>query len=218
MTIADRAVGEFEVAADAVVEGDAVALVSLLSANPELVRARSARKHRATLLHYVSANGVEDERQKTPGNIVAIAEMLLKAGAAVDAEADVYGGGATTLGLVATSYPPRVAGLQNALMEKLLEYGAALMSKNPAGRLDAQQTLGVLYLVTVNAAAIPRPNKPQRELGKAAAQALLEALPAYFEDSRRPAATNETEWRQSRRRLETAARGALKTLGAQPAL
>jgi len=102
--------------------------------------------------------------------------------------------------------------------DKVLEYGAALMSKNPAGRLDAQQTLGVLYLVTVNAAAIPRPNKPQRELGKAAAQALLEALPAYFEDSRRPAATNQTEWQQSRRRLESAARGALKTLGAQPAL
>jgi hypothetical protein len=101
--------------------------------------------------------------------------------------------------------------------DKVLEYGAALMSKNPAGSLDGPQTLGVLYLVTVNAAAIPHPNNPQRALGKAAAQAIIEALPDYFEDSRRPSATSESDWQQSRRRLEIAARGALKTLGAQPA-
>ncbi len=102
--------------------------------------------------------------------------------------------------------------------DRVLEYGAALMSKNPSGSLNDQQTLGVLYLVTVNAAAIPHPNNPQRALGKAAAQAMIEALPAYFEDSRRPAATSDADWRKSRRRLEIAARDALKALGAQPAL
>lgn len=101
--------------------------------------------------------------------------------------------------------------------DKVLEYGAALMSKNPAGSLDGQQTLGVLYLVTVNAAAIPHPNNPQRALGKAAAQAMLEALPAYFEESRRPAATSDADWQQSRRKLEIAARGAIKAFDAQPA-
>jgi hypothetical protein len=96
---------------------------------------------------------------------------------------------------------------------KVLEYGAALMSKNPAGRLDDQQTLGVLYLVTVNAATIPRPTDPQRALGKAAAQAMLEALPAYFAESRRPSGASESDWQQSRRKLELAARNALKALG-----
>jgi len=99
--------------------------------------------------------------------------------------------------------------------DKVLEYGAALMAKNLAGVFEDQQTLGVLYLVTVNAAAIPRPNNPQRALGKAAAQAMMETLPDYFEESRRPAATSEADWQKSRRRLETAARNALKALEAQ---
>ena len=37
---------------------------------PELIRQRSSREHRSTLLHYVSANGIEDFRQRTPPNIV----------------------------------------------------------------------------------------------------------------------------------------------------
>jgi hypothetical protein len=99
--------------------------------------------------------------------------------------------------------------------DKVLEYGATLMAKNLAGVFNDQQTLGLLYLVTVNAAAIPHPDNPQRTLGKAAAQAMMETLPAYFADGRRPSETSETDWRQSRRRLETAARDALKTLGTQ---
>jgi ankyrin repeat protein len=89
-----------------------------------LIRARSAREHRCTLLHYVSANGVEGYRQVTPKNAVRIAEILLDAGAAVDAEADMYGGRCTTLGLVATSVHPFVAGVQNPLLQLLLDRGA----------------------------------------------------------------------------------------------
>ena len=114
----------FEGAADAIVSGDLAALERLLAAHPGLVRARSSREHRATLLHYVSANGVENYRQTTPPNIVAIARRLLDAGAQVDAEADVYGGGASPLELVVTSSPPRDAGVQNALADLLLERGA----------------------------------------------------------------------------------------------
>src|SRR5262249_17647631 len=114
-------VSRFERAADAIVEGDAATLKRLLREEPELIRARSAREHRATLLHYVSANGVEGHRQKTPKNIVRITRILLEAGAEVDAEADVYGGGATTLGLAATSCHPEDAGVQIPLLEALLE-------------------------------------------------------------------------------------------------
>ena len=63
-----------KLAVDAVVTGDVAALERLLRENPELVRARSTREHRATLLHYVAANGVEDYRQKTPRNAVEIAK------------------------------------------------------------------------------------------------------------------------------------------------
>src|SRR5215472_14614209 len=66
----------FESAVDAIVSGDARTLAGLLREHPDLVRQRSTREHRATLLHYVSANGVEDYRQKTPKNVAEIARML----------------------------------------------------------------------------------------------------------------------------------------------
>jgi len=123
---ADSLASRFEFAADAVVAGDLNTLQRLLSENPELVRARSPREHSATLLHYVSANGVEGYRQKTPANIVQIAEALLAAGAEVDAKAFVYGGESTALSLTATSGHPQRAGVQNALLETLLRHGASI--------------------------------------------------------------------------------------------
>ena len=126
----DSPVSHFELAADAVVSGDLPTLQTLLREHPNLIRARSARRHQATLLHYVSANGVENYRQKTPANIIPIAAFLLHAGAEVDASADVYGG-STTLGLVATSSHPERAGVQTALLDLLLHYGASLNAPGP---------------------------------------------------------------------------------------
>lgn len=115
----------FEEAVDALVGGDLRKLQQMLTANPALVRARSGRKHRSTLLHYVGANGVEGFRQRTPPNAVAVASTLLDAGAKVDAAADMYGGNARTLGLVATSSHPKLAGVQDDLMELLITRGAS---------------------------------------------------------------------------------------------
>jgi hypothetical protein len=71
---------------------------------------RSQRTHQAPLLHYVAANGIKDFRQKTPRGIVEIANLLLEAGADVNAESNAYGGGCTALGLVATSVTLSVPG------------------------------------------------------------------------------------------------------------
>jgi hypothetical protein len=109
-------VARFEAAVDAIVAGDLKKLKRLLNQDPKLVHMRSAREHRSTLLHYVAANGVEGYRQKTPRNAVQIAELLLERGAEVNAEANLYGGGATPLGLVATSVHPFAAGVQNPLL------------------------------------------------------------------------------------------------------
>lgn len=117
---------DFEFAVEAVIAGDVKTLERMLREKPELIRERSERTHRATLLHYVGANGVEDYRQKTPANAVAVAKLLLGAGAEVDAAADMYGGGSTTLGLVASSCHPARAGLQPVLIETLLDAGAAI--------------------------------------------------------------------------------------------
>ena len=114
----------FEAAADAVVSGNLALLESMLRENPELIRARSARLHESTLLHYVSANGVEDFRQKSPENSVDVLKMLLSFGAAVDEENNP--GHGTTLGLVATSIHPAHAGVQIPLLEALLDAGASV--------------------------------------------------------------------------------------------
>lgn len=119
-------VSQFEAAVEAIVSGDSVLLEKLLRENPELVRARSEREHGSTLLHYVSANGIEDFRQKTPKNIVEIARLLLRAGADVNAESGAYGGRSTTLGLTATSCHPEDAGVQIPLLELLIEHGATI--------------------------------------------------------------------------------------------
>lgn len=121
-------VSNFEKAAEAIVSGDEATLRRLLREDPKLIRARSDREHRATLLHYVAANGVENYRQRTPANIVKIAGVLVSAGADLNAECDVYGGGATTLNLTATSVHPEAAGVQIELLSFLLAHGAQLRS------------------------------------------------------------------------------------------
>jgi ankyrin repeat protein len=119
-------VSEFESAADAVITGDTGALRQLLRGNPGLVRERSGQPHQATLLHYIAANGVEDERQKTPPNAVEIAKILLDAGSEADATAAMYGGRQTTMNMLVSSCHPAEAGVQVALVETLLDYGAAV--------------------------------------------------------------------------------------------
>jgi Ankyrin repeats (3 copies) len=121
---AGSAVSDFEQAADAIVSGDLASLRRLLRRNPALAQTRSAREHRSTLLHYVSANGVESYRQKTPPNIVEITNLLLASGAEVDASAEVYRGHITTLALAATSIHPERAGVQESLLQTLLDHGA----------------------------------------------------------------------------------------------
>ena len=124
----------FETAVDALMSGDEKTLARLLREQPDLARARSTREHHATLLIYTSANGVEGYRQKSPKNAPAIAEMLLAAGAEVDATAAVYGSECTTLGLVATSQPPSVAGVQIPIIDILLRHGARVQDPGLAGR------------------------------------------------------------------------------------
>jgi ankyrin repeat protein len=123
----DGAVLEFESAADAVIQGDLDTLRSLLHRNPQLAKARSTREHRATLLHYTSANGVEDFRQKSPPKAVEVAKLLLDSGAEVDATSSSYGEDSdTTLDMLVSSVHPANAGVQAPLVELLIDYGAAI--------------------------------------------------------------------------------------------
>jgi ankyrin repeat protein len=132
----DSPVARFEAAVEAVIDGRVDVLATLLRDHPELARARSSRVthfdppiHRATLLHYVAANGVEDYRQRTPPNAVDVATTLLRASAEVDALADMYSGQATTMSMLVSSGHPVKAGVQVALVETLIDFGAAVEAR-----------------------------------------------------------------------------------------
>jgi ankyrin repeat protein len=178
-------VSNFESAADAVVSGDIAKLKTLLRADPDLVRERSTRDHRSTLLHYVSANGVEDIRQKTPENIVEITKLLLDSGADVDAESDAYGK-STTLGLVATSIHPERAGVQNELMGLLLERGAVM--DRPGSIVNACLANGRRA-----AAEFLAQRGARLDLEGAAGLGRLDVVKSFFNDdgSLRPSATQK---------------------------
>jgi hypothetical protein len=124
----DNLADTFEAAVDALVDGMLAEFEALLRAHPELPHARSTRTHHATLLHYVAANGVEQQRQKSPANAVAISTVLLERGAEVDALSDTYAGGTTetTLNLLVSSVHPHEAGVQVPLVHTLLDHGAAI--------------------------------------------------------------------------------------------
>jgi len=188
LAAADSPVSKFELAADAIVEGDLKLLEKLLRENRELVRARSTREHRSTLLHYVSANGIEDFRQKTPQNSVDIAKLLLDAGADVNAESDAYGGRSTPLGLTATSCHPEAAGLSIPLMKLLISRGATLDS--PEGGSTA---VSCLRNGRGEAAKFLAARGARLDLEGAAGIGRLDIVASFFDDTGqlRPTATPE---------------------------
>lgn len=186
----DSAEAQFEAAADAIVTGDIEKLRRLLRSNPELVHRRSSREHRATLLHYVSANGVEGYRQKTPKNIVEITGVLLAAGPDVDAGADVYHGNCTPLGLVATSVHPQKAGVQQPLMQLLLDHGASMSAPGLAGR-DSPLVLACFHNGQPEAARFLAEHGAPLDLESAAGVGMLEVAQSFFDadGSLKPPAT-----------------------------
>ena len=149
----DRSVIQFETAVEAVISGDVATLGTMLREHPQLVRARSTRRHHATLLHYVAANGVEGGRQKTPHNAVEVAKILLESGADVDALADMYDQRCTTMSMLVSSAHPAKAGLQEALAELLLDYGAAFEGPGSKWQSALMTALSFGYLGTAQTLA-----------------------------------------------------------------
>jgi ankyrin repeat protein len=116
---------------------------------------------------------------------VEITNLLLDAGAEVDAESDAYGGGCTTLGLVATSVHPEKAGVQIALLRTLLDRGARLQHSSAGGNkhsivhgcLANGQPAAARFLAGLGAPL---------DLESAAALGRLDVLRPYFDESRAP--------------------------------
>ncbi len=174
---------QFERAVDAIVTGEAVLLERSLRENPELIRMRSPRTHHSTLLHYVGANGVEGWRQRTPKNAVQLAEILLDRGADIDAVADMYGGGCTTLGLIATSIHPKVAGVLRPLIDLFLARGARIDAPG-AGNAHALVN-GCLANGRPEAAEYLASRGAPLDLEGAAGVGRLELVESFFDDDGR---------------------------------
>jgi len=115
---------EFEEAVDAVISGNIGSLKSLLERESDLIHMRSSRAHRAMLIHYVAANGVEDERQRTPVNAVDVANVLIDAGAEIDATFLDGGSGTTPLVSLVTSFHPHKSGVAAELVSVFVNAGA----------------------------------------------------------------------------------------------
>lgn len=123
----DRSISvNFLQAVDQLVSGNLEELKSLVLENPNLLSMRSPFGHQSYLLHYVSANGVENWLQQVNPETVAITQFLLESGADADCTNRAYGGGenATTLNLVVSSYHPARARIQPALVDCLVAHGA----------------------------------------------------------------------------------------------
>ena len=162
----DGPVARFEAAVEAVIFGDVATLRSMLRDHPELIRERSTRRHHATLLFYVAANGVEHGRQKTPANAVDVAKALLDAGADVNALADMYDAKCATMSMLVSSCHPANAGVQVALAETLLDYGASIVEPGSRGQSSIITALAFGYLTTAEALARRAP--PSDNLSAAA--------------------------------------------------
>lgn len=172
----------FDAAARAVVDGDLETLRGLLAADAGLARARSNDAFRATLLHFVAANGVPDELQRTPPNAVEVCRALLAAGAEPDAVGAAYGGGSnrTPLALLVSSWHPFERGVQAELVHALAAGGARVDGLEDDG---APLATALVFGYTAAAEALVAAGARVDNLFFAAALGQLDRVRAFFDES-----------------------------------
>lgn len=120
----------FRAAVRAMEEGDLEAFRKLIREYPNLATDRVPEEawdqgnyfHRPTLLHFIAENPWRTK--KVPANICAIAQVLLEAGADINAETAAIENPHTTLDLVVSSLPARTSGQQEKMIDFLLAHGA----------------------------------------------------------------------------------------------
>jgi hypothetical protein len=110
---------DFERAVDLLLAGDKEALAAMLTQKPDLINQSSAYGHRAGLVHYVGANGVELWRQQVPANLPEMLQLLLDHGADPQQAHNIYQGNGDVRALIETSAHPKDAGISAKLLQVL---------------------------------------------------------------------------------------------------
>jgi len=110
---------DFERSIDLLIAGDKDGLAAMLTQKPDLIHQSSAYGHRAGLIHYVGANGVELWRQQVPANLPEMLQLLLDHGADPQQEHNIYQGQGNVRTLIETSAHPKDAGLSEELLQVL---------------------------------------------------------------------------------------------------
>jgi len=123
----------FNQAVQFLIHGDYNGLQKIIQKHPSIVNQRSSSDHGAQLIHYLGANGVENELQKTPPNAVQMAELLLSNGADPNSPAQLYGSDAYVLDLLCSSIHPFLAGVQPQLIKTLVNGGAKINGQHDDG-------------------------------------------------------------------------------------
>ncbi|NMM47293.1 hypothetical protein [Marinigracilibium pacificum] len=83
---------DFEDAVDFAISGQANELNMILQRSPIIIDQCSQFGHKATILHYLIANGTEMWRQIVPDNLIDIVKLLLDYGCTSNKAMIVYGG------------------------------------------------------------------------------------------------------------------------------
>ena len=110
---------EFERAVETLLSGDQDRLQAQLKEHPQLVGQSSRYGHRAGLIHYLAANGVELHRQVVPANAPDLLRLLLDHGADPEQEHRIYGGRHSLRELIESSAHPAEAGVRESLLVQL---------------------------------------------------------------------------------------------------
>jgi hypothetical protein len=111
---------EFEKAVDLLVMGKLDDMKQILEKNPHLILQRSAFYHKASLLHYAAANGVEIRRQVVPANLAEMVRILISRGADREAKGYFYGSMMNTMALLRTGTHTREAGIYQSIHNLLV--------------------------------------------------------------------------------------------------
>ena len=112
----------FEQAVNVALQGDIATMQTLLDKDPTIISETSSFGHKASIIQYLAANGVEMWRQYVSQNVIEMLELLIEFGANPNTENNIFGG-STLRTLIETSEHSFKSGKTDEMLDRLAVYG-----------------------------------------------------------------------------------------------